>query len=550
MSKFYKKVTLISLILVTFLLIFDNSHIVTNFNIGNKDLNKVYKVAFYNHPPYYYLNDNSTPGGYYHELMELMSKRLNIKYEYVYLNIKDCIDMLMKNELDIVFGVSKSSAKDRDILYSSLPIGKEDVSVYTHSKIEHENLYELEGLKFGYIKHESNNDLFKKILLDKKINVNYIEYSSFDKLKKAFINNDVDSIIHLSSDLDLKNYNKIYNFSLGQLFLATSKESGNLIKYIDTYLYHSIDNSGDKSVHNIYTKYFLNNVYRKNRIFLLSIIFFISSIGFICFFVYDYIHEIIKSFKLKNKLLSDFEDNNFTLYYQPIVNPNSKTIKGFEGLLRLNKDGNILSPHFFLKDIEKSNLTGYTAKWILERAINDYNIIKSNNKFIYNNFYISINLSFKEIEDNVFIDFICNLLEESSLKENSICLEIVEKFPAKDLQSIQLAINKLKNAGFLVAIDDFGVEYSNLDILEKIDCDIIKLDKYFIDDIETSFIRKEVVYFISKVCNYTNKIVVCEGVETQEQENVIKNFNNERFYIQGYYYSKPLDIDTIIKFKF
>ncbi|MCU9811703.1 EAL domain-containing protein [Paraclostridium sp. AKS81] len=106
---------------------------------------------------------------------------------------------------------------------------------------------------------------------------------------------------------------------------------------------------------------------------------------------------------------------------------------------------------------------------------------------------------------------------------------------------------KLKKCGFMIAIDDFGVEYSNLDILEKLDFDIVKIDKYFIDSIESSIFVKEIIIFLSNICKATNKSIVCEGVEYKCQKDFIKNIKNEKIYIQGYYYFKPLSINEINK---
>ena len=99
----------------------------------------------------------------------------------------------------------------------------------------------------------------------------------------------------------------------------------------------------------------------------------------------------------------------------------------------------------------------------------------------------------------------------------------------------------------MIAIDDFGVEYSTLEILEKLDFDIIKLDKYFIDKIETSKFRKNAVDFISNFAMDNNKVIIAEGVENKTQKEIIKKYNHDKFYIQGYFYSKPVSITMINK---
>ncbi|MGL5506268.1 MAG: EAL domain-containing protein, partial [Paraclostridium sp.] len=507
------------------------------------------KVAYYNHPPYYYINEKSEPDGYYHELMELISRNLNIKYEYEYVDIKDCIDKLIKNEIDIVFGVSKDTNREKDIMLSNYSIGKEDVSVYVNKMISNENLYELEGLKFGYLENESNNDLFIDMLKRKQISVDFKLYNSYQELKEALINGNVNSIVYLSSDKDLKKYSEIFKFSVGQLYIATSKSNNQLIKNIDLVFEKETKPLTYNSIKALYNKYF-NKSSSINKIIMISSIIMIIAVSTpIIIINYKQLKERKDISRIRYNIKLDLKNNNYLLYYQPIINPKDNTIKAFEGLLRLKNKEKIVSPYIFLKDIEKSSMMKEVSLWVLKKSIQDYQYIKKSNHNISDNFYISINLSFREIEDEKFIEKMESLLKDYKLKPNSICLEIVEKFGIKDLQKIQNSIYRLIEAGFMVAIDDFGVEYSNLDILEKIDCDIVKLDKYFIDEIKTSYIRKEVVNFISNVCKYTNKILICEGVENEEQKDFIKSIKNEKFYIQGYFYSKPVDIKEIENLK-
>ncbi len=99
----------------------------------------------------------------------------------------------------------------------------------------------------------------------------------------------------------------------------------------------------------------------------------------------------------------------------------------------------------------------------------------------------------------------------------------------------------------MIAIDDFGVEYSNLDILEKLDFDIIKLDKYFVDDISESVVRQRIMRFISDITILKNKSLVAEGVEDIFQKDIIKNVENNKFFIQGYFYSEPVSIEDLKK---
>ena len=183
--------------------------------------------------------------------------------------------------------------------------------------------------------------------------------------------------------------------------------------------------------------------------------------------------------------------------------------------------------------------------WILQQAIKDYKILKRSTYFSNKDFYISINVSLSEIESKEFVYKAIKILANSNIGNNKICLEIIEKVKINDLSKITKYIKILKNAGFKIAIDDFGVEYSNLDIIRKLDFDIIKIDKYFIDTICNDILHKNIILFINTLASSLGKSVVLEGIEEAEQHNLIKSINNENLYVQGYFYSKPRNLADI-----
>lgn len=235
------------------------------------------------------------------------------------------------------------------------------------------------------------------------------------------------------------------------------------------------------------------------------------------------------------------------VYYQPILSPHTNKIIGFEGLLRLLVDDNkVLSPYHFIKEIENNNMLFEISLWILAAIIKDYKSLEICTDKDSENLYISMNLSINEIENESFVNAAIEILSKSNIGPNKICLEIVEKVKFHNLDVLNKSIRKLKDAGFKIAIDDFGIEYSNLDILKKLDFDIIKLDKYFIDDICNCSIKQEVILFVSNISHKTNRSLVIEGVEEEYQLDLIKSLENKRLYVQGYIYSKPMPIEEIL----
>ena len=213
-----------------------------------------------------------------------------------------------------------------------------------------------------------------------------------------------------------------------------------------------------------------------------------------------------------------------------------------------DKHNKILPPSSFIKKIEESDMLSEMTLWILERAINDYKIMSNYDCCKDKEFYVSINLSFKELENEYFVDKVVQMAKDNNIKNGSIYLEILENICIEDLNKIKSSIEILKGEGFKIAIDDFGIQYSNLNILEIVAFDTIKVDKYFTDNILKSRINNEVINFLANVAAITNKNLIIEGVEEKYQVDEIKKLSSNNLFIQGYFYSKPLPIEELKSF--
>ncbi|MGL5752290.1 MAG: EAL domain-containing protein, partial [Paraclostridium sp.] len=264
----------------------------------------------------------------------------------------------------------------------------------------------------------------------------------------------------------------------------------------------------------------------------------------LCIVMYYIIYPLIIKLRERKKVRLYIKNNNYLLNYQPIVNPQNSEIIGFEGLLRLKLEDKIIFPNVIISQIEQTNMMGEVSIWILNQLIKDYKEI-SNIDNINKDFYISMNISLKEIENDKICEVLANMLKHSNLSKNSICIEITENELGKDHDKISENIKKLKEAGFIIAIDDFGVDYSNLSFIDKFEFNIIKLDKYFIDNIKHSIAVQSLMDAVSYIANKKGISIVVEGVEEAKQKEYIKNIDLDIFFIQGYYYSKPVDIDKI-----
>lgn len=253
--------------------------------------------------------------------------------------------------------------------------------------------------------------------------------------------------------------------------------------------------------------------------------------------------------KIKRKIVTkNMEKNNYFLVYQPIINPKTKEISGVETLLRLKDKESILTPNVFMKDIEKAELMDKIVLWQLKEIKRNYTEIQLlQNKA--DTFYISINLSLNEIKNRAFIE---SLKEEGAdliSQGASICLEITENVGLVEEDLIRLHIEDLIKAGYKIAIDDFGIEYSNISLLDQFDFHTLKLDKYFIDNLKDSVVVQNLFKVVNEISKDLNISIVVEGVEKQWQLDILMLYESCNFSIQGYYYSKPLEIHNLKNFK-
>lgn len=279
-----------------------------------------------------------------------------------------------------------------------------------------------------------------------------------------------------------------------------------------------------------------------------------SNIYFLCLIISLFIiikFLILPKWRLKVKrkiVLSNMERNNYFLVFQPIVNPKTKEISGVETLLRLKSKDTILTPNIFMKDIEKAELLEQIILWQLREIQRVYPEIQLlQNKA--STFYVSINLSLNEIKNRDFIESLKEAAAELIKQGATICLEITENVGIVEEEIIRLHIDELINSGFKIAIDDFGIEYSNISMLDHFKFHTLKLDKYFIDNLKDSVVVKNIFKVVNEIGTELKITIVVEGVEQQWQKDILLIHSTCPFSIQGYYYSKPLEIHDLRNFK-
>ena len=526
-----------------FIFIFSLILILSNLlskSVYAEDNKNVIKVGVFSLEPYAYLNSKGEVDGYYIEFFDLIAEKMNVEVEYVLSDIGEWIANINNGNVDIVLGAAIIESRTEEFTFNKYSLASEYFALYTNADIESMNVEQLNNLRFGYVGGSEKAKWIFNFFKSIRVNVIPVKATGYDELEILMDNNEIDLMI--DSSYSNNKYKKIYEFLGDKTYISAKKENQNLIDKIDEAIVYYY-NDGENLLQNLYENYFhkeQNEI--NNRIKLTTFIFIIILIIFFLIFIIPRIRKVL----IRERIHSRLKNERYLLHYQPIYNPIEEKIVGFEGLLRLSdKNNKLISPAKFIPEIEKNGMLFDVTLWIIEKVIADYKEIENYNCVKNNDFYISLNLSVDEIQNNEFVDKAIELLKESKLKDRSICLEIIERVGIKDLYKITKNITRLKNAGFKIAIDDFGSEYSNLDVLEKLDADIIKVDKDFIDGLGKHLVKNETILFIIRVAKKENKYVVLEGVEEKEQDNIIKNFNSKNIFVQGYFYNKPMDIKKI-----
>lgn len=225
-------------------------------------------------------------------------------------------------------------------------------------------------------------------------------------------------------------------------------------------------------------------------------------------------------------------ENAFEMYYQPIVNVNTDSIPKLEALLRWNHPSRgLLQPGSFIKIAEESNQIVEITKVVFKQVLED---LQSWDEKIS----VSFNLSVKTLQQKNSSDYFIKLIKDAEIEPERICFEITENMALVNNRNVTENLAKFRTNGIQIALDDFGMHYSLLSLLPKVEFDILKIDRFFTQSIADPT-SHSIVKMISEIVKEKKKDCIVEGVETEEQLQNVKDFGFNL--IQGYYFHKPMN---------
>ena len=245
---------------------------------------------------------------------------------------------------------------------------------------------------------------------------------------------------------------------------------------------------------------------------------------------------------LLNDLAADESLSQFELKFQPIIDLRSGEIHKFEALMRWNHpEKGMIPPNNFIPIAESSNLIFKMTDWVIATA---YSKLLNLRKSLGHPIKISVNIPAVYLENGAAdkVIFINNLRAISSSFEGMI-LEITEGSMLRITPELTDLMNDLRELHFEFALDDFGVGHSSLSRLENIPLSYLKIDKSFVDKIETSKTKYYICNTIIKFAHQLGLKVVAEGVENDLQHDLLKKAKCD--FGQGYLFSKPVSAELL-----
>jgi diguanylate cyclase (GGDEF)-like protein len=255
-------------------------------------------------------------------------------------------------------------------------------------------------------------------------------------------------------------------------------------------------------------------------------------------------HTYVRASKIEYELRSALEKNEFYLAYQPQLNSDG-TLFGVEALLRWSnpKLGNV-SPDKFIAIAEATGEITEIGQLVLHDAITR---IVDLNRQLHLKVRLAINVSVKQLQQPAFYSELLSTIEQfPDFSYDQLTIEVTENVFIEDVSEITTMLNRLSSTGIKISLDDFGTGYSSLSLLRNLPIDELKIDKSFIDDILVNQRAYMMLEGIVSIADKLNLVTVAEGVESVEQYQALQQLGCNIF--QGYYFSKPLTHEELVKF--
>lgn len=257
------------------------------------------------------------------------------------------------------------------------------------------------------------------------------------------------------------------------------------------------------------------------------------------------IANIEHTLEIERKIRAALENDTLFFELQPQFDMKHQ-LSGFEALARMrDEDGNCIVPGEFIPVAEELGLIDQIDYVVFKKAAGFFGklIRETNTKSV-----LSVNVSVRHLMRNSFLDELREVLKSTGMPPEQLEVEITESIMIDSVDKALDCINEIKKLGIKIAIDDFGTGYSSLSYLNDFPADMLKVDKSFIDRMNTNDSSKQYVAAIISIGHVMNFTVISEGVEQPDQLDTLRNIGCD--YIQGFIWGRPMapdDAENLVK---
>ena len=238
---------------------------------------------------------------------------------------------------------------------------------------------------------------------------------------------------------------------------------------------------------------------------------------------------------MEMRIQTALRNGEYQLHYQPKFAIDGCSVVSSEALIRWPHGEGFIFPGDFIPIAESTGLVIPLGTWVIRRACLDWLEWQRQGVNVPG---VAVNVSAQQFQQEDFPDLVRNILEETGMPAKRLELEITEEASSSNPVKVVEALNALKAIGVSIAIDDFGTGYSSLSYLKQFPVDVLKIDRAFISQIDSSSNDAAIVKMIIDMAHQLGFKVVAEGVETDSQWKILNSLDCD--ILQGFLFSKPL----------
>lgn len=253
--------------------------------------------------------------------------------------------------------------------------------------------------------------------------------------------------------------------------------------------------------------------------------------------------QVLEEQRIIDEMDHALENDEFIPYYQPKFNMVTRTYIGFEALMRwISPIRGLIPPSTFIPVFEKNGFISKVDRVIWKKVCQDMDMFRREGRILLP---VSVNVSRIELYDLDLGESILSLLKEYNIDIDLFQLEITETAYMQDSSQMIEAVNRLKDLGFTILMDDFGSGFSSLNILKELPFDVIKIDLAFLEHFDINNKAEKILKSVVQMAKRLNMEVIAEGVETRLQEEFLIELGCNR--AQGYRFARPANIQEIAR---